>query len=117
VADFPCPKRPISTIDIEACSARRLRRLNARANVLINLIWSRLPDSVGRSYFVKAERAWSNYADNECTSRSLAWSTPEDPHFYVGGTSAGPKYGACMEKLTAAHIRDLADTADWLKPR
>jgi Protein of unknown function (DUF1311). len=116
VADFPCPKQPLTTVDIEACSARRLFRLNARANDQINLIWSRLATyeggaAVGRGYFVKAERAWRTYAANECTSRSTAWLIPSYPHLYVGGSSAGIHYGACMEQFTAAHINELKETA------
>ena len=106
---------------MEACSARRLFRLNARANVQIKLIWSRLATyeggaTVGRRYFAKAERAWLTYAGNECTSRSTAWLIPSYPHLYVGGTSAGIHYGICAEELTVAHIKDLKETAAWLGP-
>ena len=121
VADFPCPKHPWKTIDLEACSARRVLALNVRANVLIKVIWSRLDNwpggaVTGRRDFVRAERAWQTYAENECTSRSRSWSTPESPHQYVGGSWAPVHAGICQEKLTRAHIRELRDTAAELAP-
>jgi len=56
VARFPCPKHPGTTIDLEACSARRVLVLNARANAIIRVIWSWFNDwsndAQGRRAFV-----------------------------------------------------------------
>jgi uncharacterized protein YecT (DUF1311 family) len=122
VANFACPKHPRTTIDMEACSAQRVLALNARANVLIKVIWARLDNwssssaAEGRRNFVKAERAWQTYVGYECISRSRSWSTSASPHQYVGGSWAPVHAGICQEKLTRAHIRELRDTAAELAP-
>ena len=113
---FPCPKHPGTTIDLESCSGRRILALNARINVRIKLIWSRLGNATGRRYFVKAERAWQIYVENECRSRSRAWINPAIPSQYVGGTEAPVLAGICEEELTAAHLHELAETAAELGP-
>jgi uncharacterized protein YecT (DUF1311 family) len=115
IARFPCPKHPISTIDLESCSARRVLALNVRINERIKLIWFRL-DGTGRRYFQRAERAWAAYLTNECTSRSRGWIDPAHPHAYVGGASAPVAYGVCAEDLSAAHLHDLVQTAAQLAP-
>lgn len=116
VTRFPCPTHPASMIDLQSCSGRRILALNARVNERIEIIWYRLRDATGRRYFVKAERAWQTYLENECRSRSRAWTNPASPHLYVGGTLAPVRVGICEEELTAAHLRELAKTAAWLAP-
>jgi len=117
VATFRCPKHPISTIEMQSCSGRRILALNARINARIKVIWSRLGDATGRSHFATGERAWRVYVKNECISRSRAWIDPASPNMYVGGTAAPLQYGLCREDLTAAHLRQLNETAAALAPR
>jgi hypothetical protein len=111
VARFPCPKHPVSTIDLESCTVRRVLVLNGRVNARIKIIWSRIRDAAGRRYFVRAEKASHTYVRNECTSRSRAWINPAHPHVYAGGTLAPVEYGLCTEELTARHLRELTETA------
>ena len=113
VASFPCPKHPLSTIDMESCSARHLLALNVRVNKRMKVVWSYLLSATARRYFVKAEREWSAYVNNECTSTSGTWPDSLDPHMYEGGSSAPLNYASCEEELTVAYLRELANTAAW----
>lgn len=105
VARFPCPRHPGITVAIEACSARRVLALNAKANKRIRTIWSLLRDSTGRRHLVTAEQAWSTYEANECTSRSRAYLDAASPHLYVGGSRAIVEFGICEEQMTVRHSK------------
>jgi hypothetical protein len=117
VARFRCPKRPISSVDLQSCAARRVLALNAKINERSKVIWSRLGGDTGRRYFMKSERAWRAYVVKQCTSRSRAWIDPAHPHTYVGGTAAPVVFAACQEELTLSHLREATETERALGPR
>ena len=98
---------------MESCSTRHLLALNVRVNKRMKVVWSYLLSTTARRYFVKAEREWSAYVNNECTSTSGTWPDPVNPHMYEGGSSAPLNYVSCKEDLTAAYLRDLTNTAAW----
>jgi uncharacterized protein YecT (DUF1311 family) len=106
VARLPCPANPVTTVELESCSARRLLRLNAAVNTQTAALWS-LRGSEGRRRISAAERAWQAYVEDDCTSRSGIWISP-GVHTYAGGSAAPVAYSECKERLTAAHAQDLA---------
>jgi uncharacterized protein YecT (DUF1311 family) len=97
VASFPCPRKPVSTLELEACDGRRLLALGRSFNRQANVLWSML-DPAGRRAFARAHRAWLSYRDQRCTV---------DARAYAGGTAAGPTAGRCRNALTAAWLRDV----------
>jgi len=100
VARFPCPKRPSTTVAIEACQARRLLKLDRKFNREAAVLWSVL-DVAGRRAFVRAHRAWLTYRHQQCETEAGAFS---------GGTAAPVTYGACELRVTAARVNELAAT-------
>jgi uncharacterized protein YecT (DUF1311 family) len=100
VARFPCPKKPTSTIAIEACQARRLLRLGRTFNSEAAVLWSVFEVS-GRRAFVRAHRAWLTYRRRQCEIEAAAFS---------GGTAAPVAFGACELRLTAARVNELGAT-------
>jgi uncharacterized protein YecT (DUF1311 family) len=121
VAYFRCPKNAGSVVDLEACLMKQLLRLNTRANVQIKKIWrelGELPGGAGtaRPSFARAERAWQTYVHKTCDVRGRSWSPPDDPHWYVGGSSAPVVSAQCQVELTRAHIADLKKMAYFVGP-
>jgi uncharacterized protein YecT (DUF1311 family) len=100
VARFPCPKKPTSTVAIEACQAQRLLNLDRKFNREAAVLWSVL-DVPGRRAFVRAHRAWLTCRHQQCETEAAAFS---------GGTAAPVTYGACELRLTAARVNELAAT-------
>jgi uncharacterized protein YecT (DUF1311 family) len=100
VASFPCPRSPVSTIDIEACEGHALLKLDHVFNERASVLWSLL-DSQGRRGFVAAHAAWLSYRKHECNVRSRE---------AVGGTAAGVIFGQCEVDLTHAHVAELSTT-------
>lgn len=97
VASFPCPHKPISTRDIEACEGRKLLRVDREFNKQAAVLWSVL-DTLGRRAFVRAHDAWLTYRDQKCHLVARA---------YLGGTAAGLVAGQCQTTLTAAWVKDV----------
>jgi uncharacterized protein YecT (DUF1311 family) len=100
VARFGCPKKPRSTVDIEACQARQLIRLDTKFNGKAAVLWSVL-DASGRQSFTRAHRAWLTYRHQQCEAEAGAYS---------GGTAAPVTFGACEIALTAARVTRLSHT-------
>ena len=97
VASFPCPGKPISTLEIEACEARKLLRVDREFNNRASVLWSVL-DPLGRQAFVRAHDAWLTYRDQKCHLVARA---------YLGGTAAGPVAGHCQTTLTVAWVEEV----------
>ena len=100
VARLACPKKPTTTVAIEACQARQLLQLDGNFNRKGAVLWSVL-DAAGRQSFARAHRVWLTYRRQECDTEAKALS---------GGSAAPVMYGACEIELTAARIRRLAHT-------
>jgi len=111
LARLPCPKRPVSTLEIGNCLIRQTLVLNRVANRRIRTIWRIYGgDHLGllaRERFAQSEQAWKGYVEAACTSRSNSWIDPRSPHVYVGGTSAPLNFQLCVQRLTSAHTREL----------
>src|SRR5689334_7750492 len=65
VGRFPCPSKPISTVDIESCEAHKQLSLGREFNRLTASLWPLL-DATGRRNFASAHRAWLTYSRQEC---------------------------------------------------
>lgn len=100
VASFPCPRSPISTVDIEACEAQQLLRLGRDFNKQVGVLWALL-DTLGRRAFIRAHHAWLTYRDQECQARARA---------FAGGTAAPVTYGHCKTELTAVRVKEIKTT-------
>jgi uncharacterized protein YecT (DUF1311 family) len=100
VARFGCPKKPTSTVAIEACQARHLLKLGRKFNRVAAVLWSVL-DPSGRLSFVRAHRAWLTYRHQQCETEAGAFS---------GGTAAPVTFGACQLNLTASRVKQLVRT-------
>jgi len=97
VASFPCPKNPVSTVDVEACEGRALLRLGHVFNERVSVLWSLL-DAQARKDFRAAHDAWFSYREHECAA--LARQA-------VGGTEAGVIFAQCEVALTRARVTEV----------
>ena len=97
LASFPCPRKPVSTLAIEACEARKLLRVDRAFNRQASVLWSVL-DTLGRGAFVRAHAAWLTYRDQECRFEARA---------FLGGTLAGLEGGLCQTRLTAVWLHEV----------
>jgi uncharacterized protein YecT (DUF1311 family) len=97
VASFPCPRKPISTLAMEACAARRLLRIDREFNKQAGILSSVL-DAPSRRVFLRAHRAWLTHRDQWCEIGARR---------YVGGTAAGVEAGQCQIDVTTAWVRDI----------
>ena len=100
VANFPCPRKPISTVDIEACEGQQLLQVDREFNKQAAVLWSVL-DPPGRQEFSRAHAAWLTYRDQWCHLAARA---------YLGGTAAGVVAGQCQTTLTAAWVKEVKST-------
>ena len=99
VASFPCPREPVSTIDLEACAGRRLLELDRRFDRESDALWPLL-DAPGRRLFARANTTWLDYRAEECGA---------DGRAYLGGTAAPVAYADCENELTAARVSEVTD--------
>jgi uncharacterized protein YecT (DUF1311 family) len=97
LASFPCPRKPISTLAIEACAARRLLRIDREFNKQAGVLWSVL-DAPSRRAFLRAHRAWLTHRDQWCEVAARR---------YLGGTAASVEAGQCQIDVTTAWVKDV----------
>jgi uncharacterized protein YecT (DUF1311 family) len=98
---LPCPAKPKTTVDLEACAAHRARRLDGaidqRVRVIFSLLRSRRsPAATVR--FVRAERAWLTYRRSVCASRA---------DVYEGGSGEELLFTDCVADSNVAHLTGL----------
>ena len=98
VGSFPCPSKPISTLDLEACEAHKQLALAREFNRLTASLWPLL-DATGRREFATAHRAWLKYSGQECAV---------DAREVLGGTAAGVILAACEATATRARVKEVA---------
>jgi uncharacterized protein YecT (DUF1311 family) len=103
VANFKCPRNPISTIDIEACEGQQLLKLDREFDDQATILWSLL-DQNGRQDFVRAQNAWLTYRDQECNARARA---------YLGGTAAPVTFGQYETELTSTRVKEVSLTLTY----
>ena len=100
VASFPCPPRPVSTLDMEACAERELLKVDGEFNARAQALWPIL-DASGKRAFLNAQSAWLTYRKQECTVQCRA---------FRGGSAAPLAYGQCEIDLTKARVQELTAT-------
>ncbi len=99
---LPCPKKPISTLDLDGCSERALLQSDAKVNALVARIWEALPVA-GKPAFARGERSWLAYRAASCTAEASK---------YIGGTLRPVAYLGCEVGRNTRHLADLAGTLD-----
>jgi uncharacterized protein YecT (DUF1311 family) len=96
---LPCPKHPVSTLDLEGCSEQAIvrtdRKIDAQAKAIFTLL---RPDA--RPTFVRGERAWLQYRQASCLAESSK---------YAGGTLSGVVAASCTLARSKSHLSDLVD--------
>jgi uncharacterized protein YecT (DUF1311 family) len=107
VVRFGCPKKPGTTIAIEACEVKRQLRLDRKFNRTVAALWPLLTPSRQRS-FIHSQRSWLAYRRRQCRDvESTA---------FAGGTEAPVAGGRCLLRLTAERIKDIKATLRLYAP-
>jgi uncharacterized protein YecT (DUF1311 family) len=95
---LPCPKHPVSTLELEGCAEHRIVALDRKIDAKAQAIWKKLPSAGAKAHFVAAERSWFAYRRATCLSRA---------DLNAGGTLAVIDYASCVVDLNATHLVDL----------
>ncbi len=95
---LPCPAKPLTTLDLEGCSERRILRSDAAIDAAAARIFSLLQPA-GRAPFSRGETAWLAYRRATCAA---------DASRFAGGSAEPVAFGVCEEARNAAHLRELA---------
>jgi uncharacterized protein YecT (DUF1311 family) len=101
---LPCPKKQISTLDMEGCSEHALLQSDAKVNALAARIWKVIPAG-GRSAFLSGERSWLAYRTSSCNAEASK---------YIGGTLRPIAFLGCEVSRNNAHLTDLGGTLQIL---
>jgi uncharacterized protein YecT (DUF1311 family) len=105
---LPCPAKPKTTLQLEACAGQRILRTDAEINHRVRTIWGLLKTHPARARFAAAERAWLAYRRASCSSLGDA---------FKGGTLAKIKYAECVGDVNRQHIRQLIQFETALRGR
>ena len=96
---LPCPRHPVSTLELEGCSEQAIvrtdRKIDAEAKAIFGLL---RPDA--RATFVRGERAWLQYRQASCFAESSK---------YAGGTLSGVVAASCTLARSKSHLSDLLE--------
>jgi len=95
---LPCPAKPKTTLQLEACAGQRILRTDAEINHRVRTIWGLLRTHPARIRFAAAERAWLAYRRASCSSLGDA---------FKDGPLAKVKHGECVGDVNRQHIRQL----------
>ena len=96
---LPCPRHPVSTVDLEGCSEQAIVRTDRKINAEAKAIFGLLRPDV-RAAFVRGERAWLQYRQASCEAESSK---------YAGGTLAGVLAASCTLARSKTHLSELLD--------
>jgi uncharacterized protein YecT (DUF1311 family) len=97
---LPCPKKQISTLDLEGCAEHSLVQSDAKVNALVGRIWKALP-AAGRPAFASGERSWLAYRSSSCNAEASK---------YIGGTLRPVAFLGCEVGRNTVHLTDLGGT-------
>ena len=95
-----CPRKPGTTIAIEACEVRKQLRLDRKFNRTVAAMWSLLTPSEQRS-FIRSQHSWLAYRRRQCDVEFSVFS---------GGTEGPVAGGRCLLRITAERIKDIKAT-------
>jgi uncharacterized protein YecT (DUF1311 family) len=104
----PCPAKPTSLHELQACSAKVLERLDRTINAEARTVFSRLSNPDAKRRFVRGEHAWLAARRAVCRSRA---------DVYEGGSGALLVFVDCSVAQNRAHLRDLTAFARRLRRR
>jgi uncharacterized protein YecT (DUF1311 family) len=95
---LPCPRKPLSTVDIMGCLEQRIVRTDHAIDRDAQRIFRLLPEAGGQP-FVSAEKSWFAYRRSACRAEAS---------IYFGGTGRPIKFGVCTVRINVQHLKDLA---------
>jgi uncharacterized protein YecT (DUF1311 family) len=96
---LPCPAHPTSTIEIEGCLERTIKRSDRRIDEGAARIFRLLRHRSDRLAFVQGEQAWLRYRRRSCTAEASV---------YRGGSAEPVAFLSCEKRGNVRHIADLA---------
>ena len=102
---LPCPKHPVSTVDLEGCSEQAVLRSDRRIDADVKAIFGLLAKSERRG-FVAGEAAWLRYRKLSCDAEAST---------FAGGTLLPVDFIGCVEGRNQSHLKDLAGTLKVLR--
>jgi uncharacterized protein YecT (DUF1311 family) len=95
---LPCPRKPVTTLDMEGCAERDIVKTDAAIDAQARAVFSLLT-SRGRRAFVSAERSWLAYRKASCTVEASK---------YEGGSLEPVIFGLCVVKKNRSHLGELS---------
>jgi uncharacterized protein YecT (DUF1311 family) len=96
---LPCPKNPVSTLDIEGCLENQISAVDHKINVKARAIFFQLAPRE-RPGFVRGEREWLAYRQDNCAAEASK---------YAGGTAAPLLDASCQLARGKTHLADLTE--------
>jgi len=97
---LPCPAHAVSTVDLEGCLEKGIRRTDRQIDARVAKIFYRLRSSSDRRAFVRGERSWLQYRRSSCSAEASV---------YHGGSAEPVAFLTCEKRRNARHIADLQD--------
>jgi uncharacterized protein YecT (DUF1311 family) len=104
---FPCPAKPLTTIELMGCAEQRLLRSDKAINSEARVIFAQLGRRSAKRRFVLGERAWLTYRKAACESRVDVYG--ED------ASAAKVVFAECVAKANRAHLGELTQFARDLR--
>ena len=99
--EFPCPAKPLTTIDLMGCAEQRILRSDKAINAEARVIFARLGSRSAKLRFLRGERAWLTYRKVLCESRVDVYG--ED------ASAAKVLFADCVARANRAHLKELKD--------
>src|SRR5262245_15948306 len=103
---LPCPKHPVSTLDMEGCAEQDILRTDRQVEMQMRRVIALLRDPGGRRAFASAERSWLAYRRSICDAEASK---------FAGGTLAGVVAASCTARQNHRHLAELTSLAKTLK--
>ncbi|HET8895510.1 MAG TPA: lysozyme inhibitor LprI family protein [Gaiellaceae bacterium] len=102
---LPCPRHPVSTLDLEGCDEHAIVETDAQINARVKDIFGLLRLCSAGTSFVAGEQAWLRYRSASCRAESSK---------FAGGTLESVHYGGCLVGRNKSHLAELAATKQIL---
>ena len=103
---LPCPARPSSTVEIEGCLQRDVRRSDRSIDSKAATVFGLIKREKDRDAFVSGERSWLQYRRRSCSAAASV---------YRGGSAEPIVYLRCEKTRNARHLADLTDAERILR--
>jgi uncharacterized protein YecT (DUF1311 family) len=102
---LPCPRKQVSTLDMEGCAERDILKTDVAVEKRERAAFGLL-SSDGKQAFVRAERAWLTYRRATCEAEASR---------YLGGTIHGVVVASCIARENRTHLAALSALVRTLK--